>query len=1427
MYFQFKHEKGRLREKIVNVVYNGSVKHTAGERHARFIKGEERQAMAKMFHKGPDKPSTVYQERKADLPSGALASGNRTGCGTQPTTIRKIASEGRQLSQMDKNVFKSLQKIRLHLTEKESSRDFPPNSIEGFVHMICQFPLTVHMWTEDQVRLWHERCGDDISYIDATGTIIANHNGKRVLYYALVVRHPCKGNPSVPVAEMITTDQRACNIRTFLDNFRQDESKTFSGRITSPRQLNCDYSRAILLAVLREFNNENLSNFFERAFRILNMNGLQKDFTLTIPHIGCSHFMHIVHRKIKAIGRAQRHFKNDENPPNELTRDVWYRFNMYCMSLLVNARTLQEFLEILEDITICLLSKKQTKMLLLAYNRVNNRVNNMNNVQRVDLCDFETDSNNIEQEKNETAKLKLNVHPFNAFFKTQLSVIEQRVADDDIKNEAKDNRSYCPTFMHFIKSYLPEMALWSGVLLGSLERYKENSKQKQQSSITSQPFLSFSSANSKTEGYIEGAMRNLKQEDFPGRKHLRPDDFVLENYRRIRRRIIDFSDRLHTSKKPRMKRPYTKKKKEADPLSPVHSDESSEKKDQNYHNVEETWGKKEPETPKENPRLGQFQQSPKIPLSQEPDLKKKVSRKRGGKASESKLNSPNKKIKTKATEREHVKSYTAPRIPTKATNHTRFKKSQKIGKKTNNQRKNQRLSNSKCRENRKRLTEWIYNFEDDEESGEERSSKRKLESCFEHLMNSKFMKSEYDTFTSLNNINFIGLQNKRNDCWLNSLVQCISYLPVKKNLLDSVKQVHGSPITRALTDVLSKMDSLGTGCFYPKQLHIAFQKELQYAAGEQNDIHESFTSLCCPRDIMNGAIASHFQGGIQYRKTCSNCLKHEDGIPETFTSLPLSVFGEISDVENSIANVLNENISICCSVCQIETIHIRQGQFLFLPNTLALLFKRFSHAEGVEHKNHSIVDLQKQMVVLGNTPCYYTLKACALHHGYHINSGHYTALIFDENTVLEIDDERARDRSDNWKSHAGSTVYLAFYNKSNLPIDSADIVSDEDSDKQSKGNGRNKEINEKRDLKVIESLWDVTEQNSVLCCGNEFGYELKGSDFKTLEFPVVNNSYKVKNPGWLNDNIVDAYISLLVKTAANRNLRVNALNCFFMRKLRELLKRRSASKLYEMISKFHKKVEFETLDYIIVPINTNNSQHWTVIFIDVWMARIYHYDPMLAGARKETDVKLIKFYFEQFFKCHSYDVEIQQKRFVTDFHVIWEEQFACQNDYSSCGVYVLMYLSHKLYLLNHDPVKVNIADVRKEMAEELHRGKKVVPTSLLNDSITVEKKCLSPSRYRQHFGNKVVLHCQSSESGTTFTWTFQGVAVSSNQIFRFILSKEKVGDYFCYIRYNDGKVLKSHCKVECATTQSEKPLDERNKLDTLEIAMEWNFTCIV
>ena len=88
-----------------------------------------------------------------------------------------------------------------------------------------------------------------------------DYDDKRVLYYALVVRHPKEGNPPLPVAEMITNDQSAYSIRTFLERFRRDESLVFKGNVTIPRQLNSDYSKAIILAVLKELT-QKLSMLF-------------------------------------------------------------------------------------------------------------------------------------------------------------------------------------------------------------------------------------------------------------------------------------------------------------------------------------------------------------------------------------------------------------------------------------------------------------------------------------------------------------------------------------------------------------------------------------------------------------------------------------------------------------------------------------------------------------------------------------------------------------------------------------------------------------------------------------------------------------------------------------------------------------------------------------------------------------------------------------------------------------------------------------------------------------------------------------------------------------------------------------------------------------------------------------------------------------
>ena len=196
---------------------------------------------------------------------------------------------------------------------------------------------------------------------------------------------------------------------------------------------------------------------------------------------------------------------------------------------------LHEFDTILEDVVICLTSQKQTEMLQAAYRRINNMdkvcVKQVTTEFPKEDADAES-PNKLEDSLSES----LFSNSFTKYFEKKLKGIKECVQEDTrLASENKNaNRSYCPQFLEFIEKHIAEMPLWSGVLLGNLERYQTNSSQNETQENTPL-FLSFSSENSKSEGFIKSAMRNLKQEDFPGRKRLRADVFVHENYDRIRR----------------------------------------------------------------------------------------------------------------------------------------------------------------------------------------------------------------------------------------------------------------------------------------------------------------------------------------------------------------------------------------------------------------------------------------------------------------------------------------------------------------------------------------------------------------------------------------------------------------------------------------------------------------------------------------------------------------------------------------------------------------------------------------------------------------------------------------------------------------------------------------------------------------------------
>ena len=201
-----------------------------------------------------------------------------------------------------------------------------------------------------------------------------------------------------------------------------------------------------------------------------------------------------------------------------------------------------------------------------------------------------------------------------------------------------------------------------------------------------------------------------------------------------------------------------------------------------------------------------------------------------------------------------------------------------------------------------------------------------------------------------------------------------------------------------------------------------------------------------------------------------------------------------------------------------------------------------------------------------NQPFRYKLRACALHHGMHIHSGHYTAVIFHEGKVIEIDDDKATDLTDDWIYCVQSTVYLAFYSKNyasstyssklyNAPCPKNDRNEKEKgstSESSAKEhNGGSQPIVNVADN--TECVYDISYKYKHICSVQSEGYDLVGEDLKTLEFPVLNHTYTVDRLGWLNDRVVDAYLYILVDAASKNGCRVHAFNTFFFPRLWQIV----------------------------------------------------------------------------------------------------------------------------------------------------------------------------------------------------------------------------------------------------------------------------------
>ncbi|XP_071847526.1 uncharacterized protein [Apostichopus japonicus] len=171
------------------VNFNGNMKHSMYDIHARPIRGLDRRLAGKTLSMGV-KPMKVLLRNLSSKSSEVIASGNRNDCGRTLSVMQKISSESRSKERDDEDEIKSLLKKQQKYCLKYNHRGRVP----GFIQQISVSPMYIICFTEGGLRVWHDMCRTDVVFWDATGGVLdRGHGKKQILYYELSVRNLTKG----------------------------------------------------------------------------------------------------------------------------------------------------------------------------------------------------------------------------------------------------------------------------------------------------------------------------------------------------------------------------------------------------------------------------------------------------------------------------------------------------------------------------------------------------------------------------------------------------------------------------------------------------------------------------------------------------------------------------------------------------------------------------------------------------------------------------------------------------------------------------------------------------------------------------------------------------------------------------------------------------------------------------------------------------------------------------------------------------------------------------------------------------------------------------------------------------------------------------------------------------------------------------------
>ncbi|KAJ2822924.1 hypothetical protein FBU31_004446, partial [Coemansia sp. 'formosensis'] len=304
-----------------------------------------------------------------------------------------------------------------------------------------------------------------------------------------------------------------------------------------------------------------------------------------------------------------------------------------------------------------------------------------------------------------------------------------------------------------------------------------------------------------------------------------------------------------------------------------------------------------------------------------------------------------------------------------------------------------------------------------------------------------------------------GLNNLGNTCFLNSVLQCLTYTaPLAEYMLS---REHSSSCRAGDNCILCKFEShVGralskreNSSISPKSIVGRLKLVAKHMRiGRQEDAHEFLRLLvdAFQRSLLHGidpkidrriqetTLAHQIFGGyLQSQVKCSRC-NHESNTFEPLLDLSLDI-----QAGNTIAKalrsftrpeMLTKDNRYKCEKCSKLVDATKQMTVYRLPRALTLQLKRFSSFGGGKISRHVEFPLSLSMkgYVSANStergPYEYSLYAVLVHAGGSSRSGHYYSFVKSSAGVwYELNDSSVRQVSE--RTVLGQTAYLLFYER--------------------------------------------------------------------------------------------------------------------------------------------------------------------------------------------------------------------------------------------------------------------------------------------------------------------------------------------------------------------------------------------------------------